>query len=400
MLAPMAEYAGSTFKPPRRANADQDSGVRSPADARRFALWASRGFPEWLARQGVSLAFTTYQVGSLFLMGLAPDGGLSVYERSFDRAMGFWTDGQTAWLAARLSLWRMENVLAAGTTDQGYDRLYVPRVGYTIGDLDVHDLAADARGLPVFVNTRFNCLATIHERNNFELLWKPPFISQLVPEDRCHLNGLAMVEGRPGYATACARSDVVDGWRDYRVGGGCVVDVGTGEIAATGLSMPHSPRMYRDQLWVLDSGTGYFGRVDLKRGRFEPVTFVPGYARGLAFCGDYAVIGVSGCRSNRTFQGLHLERTLRDKTAEARCGLQIVELATGAVAHSVRIEGVIHELYDVAVLPGVRRPKAMGFLSDEVAYRFWADDQGAVRHWDVVGAQAGDAPSGSGSANT
>ena len=113
----------------------------------------------------------------------------------------------------------------------------------------------------IFVNTLFGCLATFSPRASFQPLWRPPFLSALVPEDRCHLNGLAMRDGRPAYVTAVAASDVADGWRDRRRDGGCVIDVASGGIVASGLSMPHSPRWYRDRLWVLNSGTGEFGSV-------------------------------------------------------------------------------------------------------------------------------------------
>ena len=161
--------------------------------------------------------------------------------------------------------------------ERGYDVAYVPRVGYTTGDLDVHDIAVDADGRVIFVCTLFGCLATLSERASFQPLWRPPFLSALVPEDRCHLNGLAMRDGRAAYVTAVADSDVADGWRDRRHDGGCVVDVASGEIVARGLSMPHSPRWYRDRLWLVNSGTGEFGCVDLATGRFEPIAFCPGY---------------------------------------------------------------------------------------------------------------------------
>src|SRR5690606_29974768 len=123
----------------------------------------------------------------------------------------------------------------------------------------------------------FGCLATTSETHSFVPLWKPPFASRLAAEDRCHLNGLALKDGRPKYVTAVSQSDVADGWRDQRTRGGCVVDVESNEIIATGLSMPHSPRWYRDRLWLLNSGTGFLGTLDTGSGRFEEVAFCPGY---------------------------------------------------------------------------------------------------------------------------
>jgi len=239
-------------------------------------------------------------------------------------------------------------------------------VGYTTGDLDIHDIAVTENGQVIFVNTLFSCLATVSERYSFIPLWQPPFISRLAAEDRCHLNGLAMECDQPRYVTAVGRTDVADGWRDRRRDGGCVVDVASNEVVLSGLSMPHSPRLYRDQLWLLNSGTGDFGRIDVDRGQFEPVAFCPGYLRGLAFVGDYAIAGLSKMRGNKTFSGLALDENLMAKDVEARCGLQVIDLRSGDIVHWLRIEGMVEELYDVAVIPGVHRPAALGFKSDEI----------------------------------
>ena len=136
-----------------------------------------------------------------------------------------------------------------------------------------------------------------------------------------------MRDGRPAYVTAVADSDVVDGWRDRRRDGGCVIDVAANEIVARGLSMPHSPRWYRDRLWLVNSGTGEFGTVDLATGRFEPIAFCPGYLRGLAFVGDYAVVTLSKPR-HVTFHGLELDERLQQRGAEPQCGLQVIDLRT------------------------------------------------------------------------
>jgi uncharacterized protein (TIGR03032 family) len=180
------------------------------------------------------------------------------------------------------------------------------------------------------------------------------------------LNGLALDEGAPSFVTAVARSDAHEAWRDHRKNGGVVIDVRSNEIVAEGLSMPHSPRVHRGRLWLLDSGNANFGYVDVKRGRFEPVAFCAGYARGLAFAGDFAIVGLSKPRENKTFSGLALDERLREKNIEARCQLQVIDLKRGDVVHSLRIEGVVAELYDVVTLSGVRRPTALGFKTDEI----------------------------------
>ena len=319
-----------------------------------------------MAECQLSLAFTTYQAGKLFLLGLQPDGRLSVFERTFNRCLGLWADGQTMWMSSLYQLWRFENVIDPGLSANGYDRLYVPQVGYTTGDLDIHDVAVESSGRVVFVNTLFGCLATLSDTHSFVPLWKPPFISKLAAEDRCHLNGLALENGRARYVTAVSQSDVADGWRDRRHDGGCVIDIHSNEIIASGLSMPHSPRVYRDKLWLLNSGTGHFGYIDRATGKFEKVAFCPGYLRGLSFHGDYAIVGLSKSRENKTFSGLELDNNLKSGDAEARCGVQIIDLKSGDVVHWIRVEGVVTELYDVVVLPGVKRPQSLGFKTDEI----------------------------------
>lgn len=342
-----------------------DSAV-DPAKSPALEISASRQFTSWLASQNISLAFSTYQTGKLFLIGLAQSGKLSVFERTFERCMGLWASADRLYTSSLYQLWRFENALEPGQLQNGFDRLYVPQVGYTTGDLDIHDIAVDSNDKVIFVNTLFSCLATVSESHSFIPLWQPPFISRLAAEDRCHMNGLAMDNGQPRYVTAVSQSDVADGWRDRRRNGGCVVDVASKEIVLSGLSMPHSPRMYRDKLWLLNSGTGYFGSVDIDSGTFTPITFCPGYLRGLAFVGDYAIVGLSKMRGNKTFSGLDLDDNLAAKDVEARCGLQIIDLRNGDIVHWLRISGMVEELYDVAVLPGVRQPMALGFKSDEI----------------------------------
>lgn len=335
--------------------------------ALQFNISCSRHFADWLGEMNASLAMSTYQTGELFLIGRQSSGELSVFERKFNRCMGLCSNGQTLWLASLYQLWRLENELSPGTSlADGFDRLYVPRVGYTTGDVDIHDMAINAQQRVVFVSTLLSCLATTSDQFNLEPLWKPPFITRLAAEDRCHLNGLAMQDGRPKYVTLCGQADVSDGWRDCRSDGGCVMDVSNNLVVAEQFSMPHSPRLDNEKLWLLDSGRGRFGFLDLSTGRFEEVAFCPGFARGLALFGGYAVIGLSKPRQGGSFTGLELDQRLADRNARPRCGLQVVDLATGNAVHWLRIEGSIQELYDVIALPGVRRPKALGFLTREI----------------------------------
>ena len=248
---------------------------------------------DWLLRHNVSLAFTSYQSGRLYLVGVDEHRRVSFHERFLARAMGLWADPQRLVVATLFQVWRFENVLGPGYNSPGADRHYVPRVAHTTGDIDIHDIGVMADGRIVFVNTLYSCLATLSPTHSFRPFWKPPFISKLAAEDRCHLNGLAMRDGAPAFVTATSKSDVVNGWRDRRAEGGCIIDVTSNAIITEKLSMPHSPRWFDGKLWVLNSGTGHLGTVDVTSGAFAPHVFCPGFLRGLAFHNGHAFVGLS-----------------------------------------------------------------------------------------------------------
>ena len=346
-----------------------------PQDA--FALTTSRGFSEWLARMGASIAFTTYQAGKLFLIGTKETGKIGVFERSFARCMGLAvsSDARKLALATHHQIYRFDDVLPPGESRGAHDAVYAPRVSWFTGDVDAHDIAFDGDGKIIFVNTLFSCLATISEGSSFKPIWRPPFITRLAPEDRCHMNGLAMEGGRPRYVTMVSGSDVADGWRDRRSDGGMVMDVSNNERVLEGLSMPHSPRVHDGKLWLLNSGAGELGFYDPDSRAFQSVAFCPGYARGLTFMGRYALVGLSLARENRTFQGLPLDQALASRDAAARCGILVIDTHTGDTVEWVRIEGMVRELFDVAVLPGVRNPSAIGLRGDEIG-RIISIDEG------------------------
>ena len=339
-----------------------DTSDRQPS----FRIDFSRLFESWFSEHDCAIACTTYQAGKVFLFGKA-EKGVSVVERTFARCMGLSARTDRFYLASQYQLWRFNNMLDEGGNYQGYDKLFAPQLGWTTGDVDVHDIGIDAKGQPVFVNTLFSCLARPSEEASFEVVWKPPFISRLAPEDRCHLNGLAMYQGEPAWVSMISRSDVAEGWRDHRHDGGLVMDVRNNEVVCSDLSMPHSPRWWKGKLWLLNSGTGELGHVDLDSGRFVPACFLPGYARGLAFTGEYALVGLSTAR-NQSFSGLKLDQTLNEKTAEARRGIAVVHLPSGEVRHHIRFSGVVEELYDVAVIPDAVRPMLLGFKTDEIKH--------------------------------
>jgi uncharacterized protein (TIGR03032 family) len=354
--------SGDEAEPDREAQAGAES-------AATVTYSMSAGLVAFLASRNISIAFTSYQSGKFYLLGRNPQGGLMVNEQFFEKAMGLHVDGGTIHLADLFQILRLENVLDPGQqVNATFDACFVPRTAHVTGVLDAHDIGVDRDGGIVFVNTRFNCLATVCARHSFRPVWKPPFISRIVDEDRCHLNGLAMRNGRPAFVTAVSRSDTIDGWRDRRAGGGIVVDVETGGIVCEGLSMPHSPRWHRDRLWVLNSGTGELGWVepaaDGGPGTFRPLAFCPGFVRGLAFHGRYAFVGLSRPRYER-FEGLALDDRLRETDSEPWCGVQIIDLDSGTCAEWFRIDGAVAELYDVGILPGTVCPMSLGFASQD-----------------------------------
>lgn len=333
-----------------------------------FALKASAGFADWLAEMGGSLVLTTYQAGKLLFLGSAPDGAVTLFEREVSRPMGLavFGEGRGFALATQHQLYRFENMLPPGAKDpRGFDAAYVPQIAWLTASVDAHDVGIGADGRPIFVNTLYSCIAAVSDTHSFRPLWKPPFIPDIARGDRCHLNGMAMADGRPLYATAVARTDVEDGWRAHRAGGGVVIDVETDAIVAEGLAMPHSPRLHGGRLWLLNSGAGEFGYVDRASGRFEAVAFCPGYARGLAFAGNHAIVGLSRPRDG-AFSGLPLDEALAARKAEPMCGLLMIDLESGEIDAWARIEGQVKELFEVGVLPGVRQPSAVGFKTDEI----------------------------------
>lgn len=337
----------------------------TPEGSGKTEITCSRGMAGWLAANDVSLAFTSYQTGQLFLIGAQQGGVLSVNQAGFQRAMGLWATQQRIYLATLAQIWRLENMLKAGErANVHFDRCYQPRNAQTTGDVDVHELTVQRSGRVIFVNTSYSCLAELDVVHSFRPVWKPAFISKLAPEDRCHLNGMAVQDDKPRYVTAVCRSDVVTGWRDRRLEGGVLIDVNDDRVVTEKLSMPHSPRLWQGALWVLNSGTGHLCRVDRESGALEEVAFLPGFLRGLAFHANAAIVGLSLPR-DKSFAGLELDRNLQKKDADPWCGIQVIDLRNGDVLQWIRLEGMVRELFDVIVLPHVRCPMAIGPQSEE-----------------------------------
>ncbi len=329
-------------------------------------ITASAGLARWLEETGNSFAFTSYQTGQLFLVGLRADGTISVNQQNYVYAMGLAADGPRLHLVSQYQLWTLENMLQPGqVANSEFDAAYVPRRACTTGDIDAHELGIAADGRPIFVNTRYNCLAGLDPAYSFRALWQPGFIDAIVGEDRCHLNGLAMLDGRPAYATAVGATNIADGWRNHRLDGGVLIDVVDSRIVARGFSMPHSPRCHGAAVVLLDSGRGCVVQVDPVAGTRRDIAFLPGFLRGLAICGTRALVTLSKPRGG-SFGGLALDRELQTRGMAAWCAVVLVDLASGHSGEWLRIEGGIDELFDVALLPGVRCPMSIGVDSDEI----------------------------------
>jgi uncharacterized protein (TIGR03032 family) len=202
--------------------------------------------------------------------------------------------------------------------------------------------------------------------------WRPPFISAIAPEDRCHLNGLAMLDGQPRFVTALGTSDEPSGWRPHKRDGGVLLDVHSGEIITRGLSMPHSPRSHDGRLWVLNSGAGGFGVVDPQTGKYEEIAELPGFTRGLDFCGRFAFIGLSQVRESAIFSGIAIaERPLEERS----CGVWVVDIVTGHTVAYVKFEDGMQEIFAVQVLAGRRYPDLINDDRARIADSFVLPDE-------------------------
>jgi uncharacterized protein (TIGR03032 family) len=231
---------------------------------------------------------------------------------------------------------------------------------HVTGDIQVHELAFVGDELWA-VSTRFSCLASMDDNHSFVPRWRPPFISALAAEDRCHLNGFTVVDGQVAFATVLGQSDTAGGWREQKGSGGAVLQVPSGEVVAAGLSMPHSPRWRDGKLWVLESGNGALGVVDVDAGRAETVVELPGFTRGLAFAGPYAFVGLSQVRES-VFRGLPIV-----KRPQRECGVVAVDTRSGEVVATLTFTGTVQEIFDVQVLPW-RWPE-LGELDSELLSR-------------------------------
>ena len=246
-----------------------------------------------------------------------------------------------------------------------HDACFVVRNKHFTGDVRIHEVAF-AQGELWIVATNFSCLATLDAQHSFVPRWAPPFITELTNEDRCHLNGLCVIDDQVRYVTALGESNQPGGWRENKAGGGILIDTASNETVLTGLSMPHSPRWHDDRMWLLESGKGTLSVADLDAGTVETVAELPGFTRGLLFAGGLAFVGLSQVRETATFGGL----PLMERLDERLCGVWAVDPQTGNIAGFLRFEELVQEIFDVALLSGFRYPEIAEEGSDAASQSF------------------------------
>lgn len=310
---------------------------------------ASPHLERFLTEHNLSLVLTSRQANAVLSLGTDPASGrLWLSHTGFDRPSGIEICDDKMLLVTHDRLLTFAGTPAAGGV------VMSPRVAYFTGALDAHDAGFGAHGGIYFINTRYSCVACTSSTHSFRPLWVPPFITKLRAEDRCHLNGLALRDGHPAFATALSQTDGADSWRDRRIGGGVVMDITRDEVLSHNLVMPHSPRMHQGSLWLLEGGTGRLGAVTDQG--FEPLVTCPGFVRGLAFFGQYAVVGLSHFRDeDPTFGGLPVADQLARQGLKARCAIYIIDLNDGSVAHWLRFTGGVEEIFDIAAVPQASR---------------------------------------------
>jgi uncharacterized protein (TIGR03032 family) len=321
----------------------------------------TESFPLILAEMRSSLAVTTYQAGKLVFLR-PQEGKLNTHFRAIHSPMGLAANHQILSIGTLGHIHHYRNMPAVARKREPIgqvDACYMPRGSHVTGDILVHEMAYGNNNELWVVNTRFSCLCTLDSVNSFVPRWKPRFITGYSPNDRCHLNGLGMVDGKPKYVTALGETNTPTGWRANKKDGGILIDVPSGEIITRGLSMPHSPRWHNGQLWVLESGKGTLSIVDLNTGKHEAVATFPGFTRGLDFYGPLAFIGLSQVRETAVFSGI----PITEQNIERNSGVWVIDIQTGQVVAFVKFEDALQEIFAVQILQGIVGPD---LVNDEI----------------------------------
>ncbi len=333
----------------------------------------SESFPKILEKLGISIAVTTYQAGKLILLRNM-DGKLNTHYRTFKRPMGMCANSKYMYLGDRSSIIKFRNVPELSSQLDPPDKVdacYIVRNIHVTGNIDVHEMELDKEGDLWFINTKFSTLCKLDYNNSFVPLWRPKFVSALAREDRCHLNGLCMIDGKPKYLTALGKTDTKGGWRDNKKDGGIMIDIDTDEVVLENLSMPHSPRWYRNKLWILESGEGSIATVDLENKKLHTIAKLPGFTRGIDFIGPLAFIGLSQIRESAVFSGLPITERLEERI----CGVWVVNIETGETLGHVKFTSGVEEIFSIKILPHTKFPEVLGTDSKLLMNSFMIPDE-------------------------
>lgn len=326
-----------------------------------FGCTYSPQLPELLTRLNCSLAISTYQAGKVVFISPGSSEKLISLPRSFSKPMGIDVEGNKMVVACKDEVIVLEDSKSLAkhypNKPDTYDSLFLPRTTFYTGRVDMHDVAFGKKGIWA-INTSFSCLCQINGNHNFLPVWKPKFISELVSEDRCHLNGLVLENGSPKYVTALGTGDAYQSWRDTITNGGVLIDVTTDEILFENLAMPHSPMLYKGALYLLLSASGQLVRLDVQTKKIEVIKELDGFCRGMDIIDDYAFVGMSKLRKNSsTFAKLDFS----DKATTA--GIKIVHLPTKALVGELKYELSVDEIYEVKIIKDSIRPNILNTIN-------------------------------------
>ncbi len=337
-----------------------------------FELEYPPQFAELLHKLNISLAISTYQAGKVVLLSAFDKDRLIQLPRTFENAMGMAIKDEKIAIATGKKVEILKNSPNLAhiypSKPNVYDAIYMPRTSYHTGYLALHDMAFLNDKL-VAVNTLFSTLSYIDDNQSFTPFWQPPFITDLMPEDRCHLNGLAIENGEIKYVTALGTTDTAQGWREDKLKGGVLMEYPSGKIILSGLSMPHSPRIYNGKLYLLNSAQGELIEVNPETETYKVIVNLGGFARGMDIVGDYLFIGVSKLRHNsQVFRDLPIAKT-------SFAGVIAVHLPYKAVVAKVSYKMSVDEIYDVKVLHNKIRPNILSDDMDIIKAALTFDDK-------------------------
>jgi uncharacterized protein (TIGR03032 family) len=312
-----------------------------------------------------TILISTYQAGRLIAIGASSDAEkLIQIPFSFKKPMGI------AIQDAKLAVANLDEIhflsskgdiqKSKKSNPNKFDRFYIHRATYNTNRLDIHDIEF-GKGSLWGINTAFSCLCKFDVNYSFFPKWKPNFISELVPEDRCHLNGLAMEDDIPKYVTALSQTDTKEGWREDIMNSGVLMEVPSGEILLENLAMPHSPRIIEGELYVLESGSGKLLKVNPENKSAEVVYNFNRFIRGLAYQDGILFIGASKIReSSKTFNGLDVKENSK------HAGVIVFDLKNKIFLGKIDYLTTVEEIFDVQLLEDCQKPAIINKNDDRI----------------------------------